>query len=192
MYVYGERRPMAAVAGLAPWGRQGRNWGSDWKAHVIRNVDRTNGAYMQRTTLPYEGNVLELDPGERDPLGNPVIRITASFRENEQRIGAFVAEKMREWYREAGASQIQGSGTVTAGSPMGPSTHAYGGTRMGRNPETNVVDEWGLSHEVPNLGILGSSVMGTSGARNPTLTLQALAWRTAEHVARNWRSVVSG
>ena len=29
------------------WGRQGPNWGSDWKAHVIKNVDRTNGAYMQ-------------------------------------------------------------------------------------------------------------------------------------------------
>jgi len=60
---------------------------------------------------------------------------------------------------------------------------------MGRNPETNVVNEWGFSHEVPNLGVLGASVMGTSGARNPTLTVQALAWRTAEYLARNWRQV---
>ena len=35
---------------------------------------------------------------------------------------------------------------------MGPATHAYGGTRMGDNPETNVVDRWGFSHEAPNLG----------------------------------------
>ena len=61
---------------------------------------------------------------------------------------------------------------------------------MGHNPDTNVVDVWGMSHDVPNLGVMGGSVMGTSGARNPTLTLQALAWRTAEHVARNWRSIV--
>ena len=54
---------------------------------------------------------------------------------------------------------------------MGASTHAYGGTRMGDNPETNVVNRWGFSHEVPNLGVLGASVMGTSGARNPTLTV---------------------
>ena len=73
---------------------------------------------------------------------------------------------------------------------MGVSTHAYGGTRMGDNIETNVVNRYGLSHEVPNLGILGASVMGTSGARNPTLTAQALAWRTAEHLASNWRSIV--
>ena len=38
--------------------------------------------------------------------------------------------------------------------------------------------------------MLGASVMGTSGARNPTLTAQALAWRTAEHLAKNWKSVV--
>lgn len=73
---------------------------------------------------------------------------------------------------------------------MGASTHAYGGTRMGDNPETNVVNRWGFAHDVPNLGVLGASVMGTSGARNPTLTVQALAWRTAEYLASNWRTIV--
>jgi gluconate 2-dehydrogenase alpha chain len=71
---------------------------------------------------------------------------------------------------------------------MGPTTHAYGGTRMGDNPETNVVDRWGFCHEVQNLGIVGGSVMGTSGSRNPTLTAQALAWRTAQHLADDWKS----
>jgi len=37
-------------------------------------------------------------------------------------------------------------------------------TQMGDNAETSVVNRWCLSHEVPNLGILGASVMGTSGA----------------------------
>ena len=69
------------------------------------------------------------------------------------------------------------------------STHAYGGTRMGDNPETSVVDRWGFSHEAPNLGILGASLMGSSGARNPTLTVQALAWRTAERLAETWKSL---
>jgi gluconate 2-dehydrogenase alpha chain len=60
---------------------------------------------------------------------------------------------------------------------------------MGRNPETNVVDAWGFSHEAPNLGLLGGSVMCTHGARNPTLTMQALAWRTADHLTKNWKSI---
>jgi gluconate 2-dehydrogenase alpha chain len=92
---------------------------------------------------------------------------------------------MEEWFRAAGAIE------VIKAPPTGPalSTHAYGGTRMGDNPESNVVDRWGFSHEVPNLGILGASVMGTSGARNPTLTVQALAWRTAEHLIEKWKTI---
>jgi choline dehydrogenase-like flavoprotein len=62
---------------------------------------------------------------------------------------------------------------------------------MGDNPGTNVVDRFGMSHEAPNLGVLSGSVMGTSGARNPTHTIQALAWRTAEHVIKNWQSIAS-
>lgn len=93
-------------------------------------------------------------------------------------------DKMIQWFMEAGAVATvkQSIGT------MGPSTHAYGGTRMGTNPETNVVDPWGFSHEAPNLG---ASVMGTSGAHNPTLTAQALAWRTADHLVKNWRTIAS-
>jgi gluconate 2-dehydrogenase alpha chain len=92
---------------------------------------------------------------------------------------------MEEWFRAAGAIE------VTKPPAIGPgiSTHAAGGTRMGDNPETNVVDRWGFSHEAPNLGVLGASVMGSSGARNPTLTLQALAWRTAEYLVKNWKSL---
>ena len=74
---------------------------------------------------------------------------------------------------------------------MGASTHAYGGPRMGDNPETNVVNRWGFSHEAPNLGVLGACTMGTSGARNPTLTAQALAWRTAEYLVKNWKTVTT-
>ena len=51
---------------------------------------------------------------------------------------------------------------------------------------------FGFSHEVPNLGIVGASVMGTSGAHNPTLTAQALAWRTADHLVANWNAIGKG
>jgi gluconate 2-dehydrogenase alpha chain len=187
LYVYTERRPMGAVNGMGDWGREGREWGSDWKRHLIENIDRTNSAYIQRTTLPYEDNYLDLDPTVVDPLGYPVVRITGSYRENERRMSPYLVEKMRQWYLEAGAVQVSGTGTI--GNAMGSSTHAFGGTRMGDNPDTNVVDRFGFSHEAPNLGILGASVMGTSGARNPTLTAQALAWRTAAHLAQNWDSI---
>ena len=186
MYVYVERRPIASVNAIGAWLDGKPTWGSAWKAFVKTNADRINSAYLQKTTLPYEDNYLDLDPAVKDGFGLPVTRITAEFKDNEKKIALFMQEKMEQWYREGGATTIQRS---PLGNAMGPTTHAYGGTRMGNNPETNVVNGWGFSHEAPNLGILGASVMGTSGARNPTLTLQAIAWRTAEYLAKNWKSI---
>jgi len=54
------------------------------------------------------------------------------------------------------------------------------------------VNRYGFCHEVGNLGVLGASTMGTSGAHNPTLTAQALAWRTAEHLTSNWKAIAPG
>ncbi len=118
-------------------------------------------------------------------MGLPVTRITADHKENERKLAVYIQDKMEQWYRAAGAKIV----TRGAVGTMGPTTHAYGGTRMGDNPDTNVVNRYGFSHEVPNLGILGASVMGTSGARNPTLTVQALAWRTADYIVKNWTTL---
>jgi gluconate 2-dehydrogenase alpha chain len=186
LWIYSDRRPIAA-ANMTTFGRAPR-WGAAWKAFVTQNADRWNTAYLQKTTLPYEDNYLDLDPTVKDPLGFPVCRITADYKDNERRAASFIQDKMVEWYMAAGAVATEKAAIGT----MGPTTHAYGGTRMGNNPDTNVVNRWGFSHESPNLGILGASVMGTSGARNPTLTAQALAWRTADYLAKNWKAVVDG
>ncbi|HJO04861.1 MAG TPA: GMC family oxidoreductase [Acidobacteriota bacterium] len=184
LWIYTERRPIGA-ASMNTFGRA-PGWGSDWKSFIAENADRWNWAYLQTTTLPYEDNYLDLHPTVTDPLGYPVCRITAHYKDNEKHVADFAQEKMAEWYTEAGAVGIVKDNIGT----MGPTTHAYGGTRMGNDPDTNVVDRWGFSHEAPNLGVLGASVMGTSGAHNPTLTAQALAWRTADHLVESWATIV--
>jgi gluconate 2-dehydrogenase alpha chain len=186
LWVYSDRRPIAA-ANMSTFNRAPA-WGSQWKAFIKENADRANSSYIQKTTLPYEDNYLDLDPTVKDPLGFPVCRITAEYKENERAIAAFMQDKMEQWYLAAGAIEVTRAGI---GGAMGVSTHAYGGTRMGDNPETNVVNRWGFSHEAPNLGVLGASVMGTSGAHNPTLTVQALAWRTAEYLVKNWKAIAT-
>lgn len=184
MTVNTEKHPIAAASG-STWGQTQRNWGSDWKKWIHANAGRSASAYIQTNSFPYETTFLDLDPEVKDPLGDPVIRVTTMTRDNERKAALHAQDKCEEWFKAAGAIM------TTKGNPNGPnlSTHTYGGTRMGDNPETSVVDKWGFSHEAPNLGMLGGSVFGTSGARNPTLTIQALAWRTAEHLEKNWKSI---
>ena len=67
-----------ARAGLEVIGLEAGNWLST----KDMAPDRTNGAYLQKTTLPYEDNYLDLDPTMKDPLGFPVIRITAEYKNN--------------------------------------------------------------------------------------------------------------
>lgn len=183
LHVHTEMHPIDA-ASMPGFGRAPA-WGSAWKSFVKRNAARHTSAYLQTSTFPYEATFLDLDDRVRDPLGDPVCRVTTAARENETRAVLYAQKKLEQWYRAAGAVEV----FMAPPQAPGLSTHAFGGTRMGDNPETNVADRWGFSHEAPNLGILGASLMGTSGARNPTLTVQALAWRTAERLVKEWKSI---
>lgn len=164
-------------------------WGSSWKAFVKENASRWMWGWGGATTLPHEENFLDLDPVVKDPLGNPVIRITYEHKNNEKKIAEFMYDKMAQLYKAAGAVAVTERPVRRGPTGTGVQRHAYGGTRMGDNPETSVVDRWGLCHEVPNLALLGGSVMGTSGARNPTETIQALSWRTADHLVKAWKTI---
>jgi choline dehydrogenase-like flavoprotein len=71
-----------------------------------------------------------------------------------------------------------------ARSGRGLVNHQMGTMRMGSDPDTSVVDPgqrfWGIS----NLYAIDGSVFPTSGGYNPTLTIEALAWRTAGGIVR--------
>jgi gluconate 2-dehydrogenase alpha chain len=119
--------------------------------------------------------------------GLPVVRVTFRAHENELRGAAFLGERQEDWLRAAGASEVW-----HAPRPFVEARHCYGGTRMGVDPGSSVVDGFCFAHEAPNLGVLGTSVYPSSGGHNPTLTLQALAWRTAEHLIERWDDIARG
>jgi gluconate 2-dehydrogenase alpha chain len=180
-----EQKPIGMVRGLVP--PTVAAWGSAWKAWVHDNINKvgTVGAGSSGGILPYEQFFMDLDPTYRDSLGFPVIRITYDYTSHETRLNAYLQEKSVQWLKEAGAVQTW----FTPAAPNAYGVHAYGGTRMGNNPDTNVADKWGMSYEAPNLAFMGGSLLGMGGGHNPTLTVQALAWRTGEHIVKNWRSI---
>jgi gluconate 2-dehydrogenase alpha chain len=180
----GELKPIAVAAGLPPPGVP--RWGGSWKSWLARHAQSVGAAFGQFEALPYEANFLDLDPVVCDPLGMPVIRVTHDVHENERAGAAFLGARMCEWLRAAGAAE-----TWLAPGPPVEGRHVYGGTRMGTDPGTSVVDGFGFAHEAPNVGILGASTFPTAGGYNPTLTVQALAWRTASHLVDQWGTIAS-
>ena len=164
------------------------SFGTQWKQWLKTNGNSvgTVGA-SGLEVLPYEDNFLDLDPTAKDAWGRPVIRVTFNLKENEHKLITYIIEKEERWLKEAGASEIWSSGIV----PIPINSHAYGGTRMGNDPHTSVVDKWLLSHEVPNLAILGGSTFPTAAGYNPTGTIEALAWRTGQYIAHNFKKLTT-
>jgi choline dehydrogenase-like flavoprotein len=119
--------------------------------------------------LPSPENRVTL-AGERDENGVPVARITFSLGENDKALIRAGYEHAEQALDAAGATRILRS----EGTP-----HILGTCRMGTDPATSVVGPDCRSHDVPNLWICDGSVFPTAGAVNPSLTIEALATRTA-------------
>ena len=86
-------------------------------------------------------------------------------------------ERASEVLRAAGARDI------VVQSPLpNAGWHLLGTARMGTDPESSVVNEWGRAHDVKNLFIVDGSIFVTSAAVNPTPTIQALALYIADQI----------
>ena len=175
-----EEKPIALSRNTPP---SVPKWGSAWKAWVKSNLNAVGSAFAQIPCQPYDHNYLDLDPVAKDPSGMPVIRITFKLGDNETRIAEHLVPRLTEWLKAAGASETWGGDLV----PLAVNSHAYGGTRMGDDPATSVVDKWLEVHDTPNLFVLGASCFPSTTSKNPTQTVYATSWRTADHIVRNWR-----
>lgn len=124
--------------------------------------------------LPHESNAVTLDPDLRDPRGLPAARVTYHWGENDVKVAAAARDKAAEMMEASGARKVH------IGLNYG--AHAMGTCRMGSDPETSVVDEFGRSHDVKNLYICDTSVFVTGSGLNPTLTAMAIADRASGHI----------
>jgi len=92
----------------------------------------------------------------------------------------FFRQKSIEILEAAGAKKVW---APSVNEPRG-GAHNRGTCRMGNDPKTSVVDKYHRSHDVPNLYIVDGSNLVTGGRNHPTLTIQALAYRAADHIIR--------
>ena len=154
-----------------------RNWGKEYKDYFMRYYTRTFDLNMQPETLPHKANRVDLDPRNRDRWGVPVPRVTFDFHQNEHRLQRFMAQVGEKIMRATGASRVWTEA-------KGRANRWAGGTRMGANSRSSVVNDYCQSHDIPNLFIIGSSAFPTMAGYPPTATIAALSYRTAEYILR--------
>lgn len=145
--------------------------------------------YVGWEQAPRPENRIVLSPSERDAAGVPRVELHWTKGEAEHRT---LLEGLRLFGRamaERDFGRVRIADWVLAGGPYPTDqelagNHHMGGTRMGTDPATSVVDADCRVHGMENLFIAGSSVFATSGQCNPTTTIVALAIRLGEHLAR--------
>jgi choline dehydrogenase-like flavoprotein len=162
---------LGMLAGRIPWG----------EAHheaYRKIVDRAMTIVAVCEDLPQAQNEVVLDSELCDADGIPAAKINYTMSDNSKTMMQFALERGREAMDAAGAKKIL--------REVGPVRHAgwhnMGTTRMGTDPSSSVVNEWGRCHDVKNLFIIDGSLFVTGAAINPTPTIQALALYVAASI----------
>jgi gluconate 2-dehydrogenase alpha chain len=168
--------------GLVPPSVKSR-WGSEWKKAAIHWYDRVTGIGLAGEHLAYKGNFMDLDPRYKDCHGDPLLRLTLDWRDNERQMVAFYIAKGMEIARAMGGKEIMPfDGLTSYDARHYHSSHIQGGVIMGSTPERSVVNSYLQHWQLPNLFVLGASCFPQNSSANPTLTALALTYRTADAV----------
>ncbi|MCB0686595.1 MAG: GMC family oxidoreductase [Saprospiraceae bacterium] len=132
----------------------------------------------QSETLPQYDNKMMLDEDKRDAFGLPMIRISATYGENERLMRIDIKEQIAEMLEVAGLKDIA---TSESKPVFGATVHEMGTARMGHDPKTSVLNAYNQCHDVPNLFVTDGSCMVSSGNVSTSLTYMALTARACKY-----------
>ncbi|HJN46105.1 MAG: glucose-methanol-choline oxidoreductase [Acidobacteria bacterium] len=155
-------------------------WGAGYKQALRDEAGHKMAINCFVTQLPLETNRVDLDPEVKDEWGLPAMRITSKSHPDDIKAMEFFRQKSIEILEAAGAKRVW-AGPVRDSRG---GAHNRGTCRMGNDPKTSVVDKFHRAHDVSNLFIVDGSNLVTGGRNHPTMTIQALAFRAAEHLVR--------
>jgi choline dehydrogenase-like flavoprotein len=155
-------------------------WGADHHRAYAELFDRTAGMVAICEDLPDAENRVTLDPTLTDADGIPAPKITYALSDNSTAMLAHAMARGKDVLEAAGARA-----TVSEAPLPFAGWHLMGTCRMGTDPETSVVNEWGRCHDVKNLFIVDGSIFVTAAAVNPTNTIQALALYVGDRMKQN-------
>lgn len=160
-------------------------WGPEFKKQSIHNFTRSLSVGTQGASMPHKENFLSLDGTYKDAYGVPLVQMTYNFTEQDKNLHKYITARAAEIMEEMGAH------TVVPNSPIEnysivpyQTTHNTGGTIMGADPETSVVNNYLQHWDAENLFVVGAGNFAHNGGYNPTGTVGALAYRCAEGIIK--------
>jgi choline dehydrogenase-like flavoprotein len=159
-------------------------WGSEYKRALVEGFTHSVRFAAHITSLPVATNTVTLDPDHPDRFGRPGLCLTYRDHPDDMKAKQWFRDRAEELMHAAGATRVWNQPVV----PTDGGVHLLGTARMGNDPRESVVDRYHRAHDLPNLFICDGSSFVTSGRGQPTMTIQALAFRAAEHIARFARS----
>jgi choline dehydrogenase-like flavoprotein len=147
-------------------------WGMTLREEMAK-YNHQAGLKLVGEVLPDERNRITLAE-ETDELGLKIARVTFSYGDNDKRLIRHALQQMHECLDAGGARDLWDQNDDTC--------HLHGTARMGDDPRTSVVNADCRSWDIPNLWKCDGSVFPTVGGVNPSLTIQAIACRTADRI----------
>ena len=147
-------------------------WGEALRREMM-NYNHAVGVKMVGEAMPDERNRVTLDE-RTDQHGLPIPRIHYEWTENDRALIAHALDRMEESMKAAG---VRNTFRQTQDA-----NHLNGTARMGDDPRASVVNADCRSWDIRNLWVCDGSVFPTVGGVNPSLTIQAVALRTADRI----------
>ncbi len=162
-------------------------WGSKFKRALAENYLYSASVVTHGSVMSYRDAYLDLDPTYRDSYGNPMLRLTFDFHDNEHRMSKFVTDKAEEIAKAMNPRSHHKKNRDGHYSIVPyQTTHNTGGAAMGTDPRTSGVNRYLQSWDVPNVFVLGSSVFPQNHGYNPTGTVGALTFWAADAIRNQY------
>jgi choline dehydrogenase-like flavoprotein len=174
MFAIGEYPP-GASSSLPPGTPR---WGKGFKDALAHGFPRTMRVMGHGTSLPLESNSFSLDTDLKDAWGLPALRMTYQDHPDDMKYAAFICDRAMELLDAAGAQKAWHDAIAENDFAF----HLLGTCRMGNDPKTSVINSDHRTHDVKNLFLCDGSSLVTSGRGQPTMTIEALAFRAADRI----------
>ena len=154
------------------------SWGNAYKSW-LQSFSRTMIVAGHATSLPMETNSVSLDPDLKDAWGLPALCMTYKDHPDDLKTVRYLNDRAADLMHAAKARKVW----TWPVEEQSFAVHLLGTCRMGDDPRTSVVNAHHRTHDVPNLFACDGSSFVTSGRGQPTMTIQALAFRAADKIA---------